>query len=256
MNQNEVVASAIRDVLVTRGQALDARPAELIRFTGNEDADTLLNDLANHPHAFVIACLMDRRVKAERAWLVPFRFQQRFGTFTFSDLMTLSRRQVLTLFVQTPSLHFMNEMMAGVFYEAIQRIHTEYSDNAGMLWADTPSSAAIVRRFLEFNGAGPKIATMAANILVRDYKVAVSDKFSIDISVDVQVRRTFKRLGLSGKDASDEVLIYRARELHPTYPGIFDLSLWEIGRNWCRPTNPICTACYMQKLCPSATRIA
>ena len=50
-------------------------------------------------------------------------------------------------------------------------------------------------RRLEFRGAGPKIATMAANLLARHLKVPFSDYYSIDISVDVQVRRVLSRLG-------------------------------------------------------------
>ncbi|MFN8524828.1 MAG: hypothetical protein U0821_17160 [Chloroflexota bacterium] len=99
-----------------------------------------------------------------------------------------------------------------------------------------PSSATIVRRFLQFRGAGPKIATMAANILVRDFKIPVSDRYSIDISADVHVRRVFTRLRLIGRDASDEELIYRARELNPAYPGVFDLPIWG-GRPILVPTS-------------------
>lgn len=142
--------------------------------------------------------------------------------------------------------------MAEIFYLAIRRIEENYLGDAAQIWADKPSSSAIVRRFLEFKGAGPKIATMAANILVREFKIPVSDKYSIDISVDVQVRRTFERLGITRKGASNDELIYTARELHPTYPGIFDLSVWEIGRNWCRPSSPLCKQCYMEEYCPSA----
>ena len=105
---------------------------------------------------------------------------------------------------------------------------------------------------MEFNGAGQKIATMGPNILVRDMKISVSDKYSIDISVDAQIRRTFKRLGLVRENASNEELIYRARELNPEYPGIFDLSLWEIRREWCRPQGPECVKCYLNDLCPTA----
>jgi len=94
---------------------------------------------------------------------------------------------------------------------------------------------------------------MAANILVRDFKIPVSDKYSIDISPDRQVRRTFERLGLIQERASNEMLIYTARELNPDYPGIFDLAAWEIGRSWCHPRSPECGKCYMQECCPTAT---
>lgn len=91
---------------------------------------------------------------------------------------------------------------------------------------------------------------MAANILVREFKVPVSDRVSIDISVHVQVRKVFGRLGLIRPNASLEKIIYRARELNPLYPGISDLSAWEVGRQYCHTREPDCTSCYMNRLCP------
>ncbi len=90
---------------------------------------------------------------------------------------------------------------------------------------------------------------MSVNILVRDFKVPLSDYYSIDISPDVQIKRVFKRIGFTNKNASNEILVYTARELNPEYPGIFDLSCWEIGRKWCRPKNPKCDECYLSNYC-------
>ncbi len=243
--------SAIRDVLIKRGEELLAKPFKSVQFTGNADADALLNDLAEHPHAFVIACLMDRQWQAEKCWLVPYRFKQRLGSFEVRKLSSLTQRDVTRIFVRPPPLHRLKGVMADVFYAAIQQIAEQYSDDASRIWRDKPSSATIVRRFLEFKGAGQKIATMAANILVRDMKIPVSDRYSIDVSIDTQIRRTFGRLGLVRAGASNEELIYRARELHPEYPGIFDLSLWEIGRQWCRTQEPECSECYLRRHCPT-----
>jgi len=247
--------SIIRDILIRHGEELLARPFSPISFTGEPAADALLNDLDHYPHAFVIACLADRQWKAEYSWLVPYRFKERFGSFEFDDLAQLTRDNVLSFFVQPPPLHRMKEIMAATFYAAIQKIKVQYDGNATNIWSGKPSSAAIVRQFLEFKGAGPKIATMAANILVREFKIPVSDKYSIDISADVQIYRTFSRLGLMREGASNDELIYTARELNPTYPGVFDLPLWEIGRKWCRPQLPECNSCYMHEYCPTAKRM-
>lgn len=75
--------------------------------------------------------------------------------------------------------------MAEFFFDAIQLIHKKYKDNASNIWKDKPKSATIVRRFLEFNGVGVKIATMAANILAREFKIPMQDRICIDISPDV-----------------------------------------------------------------------
>ena len=40
---------------------------EHIEFSYNTKTDKLLNDIENNPHAFVLACLMDRQIKAEVA---------------------------------------------------------------------------------------------------------------------------------------------------------------------------------------------
>lgn len=243
----------IRDLLVQHGEELLTKPRAFISFTHMPEADTLLNDLDHYPHAFVIACLMDRQYKAEKCWLIPYRFQEKLHSFEFARLADLSLDEVQQLMSQPEALHRLPKVMAGIFYAAIQRIAQQYQGDASHIWKNSPSSATIVRRFLEFEGAGPKIATMAANILVRDFKVPVSDKYSIDVSVDVQVRRAFERLGLIRKDASNEEIIYAARELNPTYPGVIDLALWEIGREWCRPQVPLCSKCYLHAYCPTAT---
>ncbi|MCJ7667884.1 MAG: iron-sulfur cluster loop [Anaerolineae bacterium] len=244
----------IREILIKRGNELLARPFEQVRFTGDAQADALLNDLDHYPHAFVLACVMDRQIKAERAWLIPHAFSTRIGSFEFRHLERLSKARVKELFTEPEPLHRFPEVMSANFYRAVQRIERDYFGDASGIWAGTSSSATIVRRFLEFDGVGPKIANMAANILVRDFKIPVSDKISIDISPDVQVRRAFTRLGLIREGASNEEITYRARELNPTYPGIFDLSVWEIGRNWCRPKLPECQLCYMNSCCQTTNR--
>src|SRR5206468_2713363 len=121
-------------------------------------------------------CLMDRQQKAEKSWLIPYEFQRKLGTFEFDALAGLLPEQVTALMSKPEPLHRFTDIMAEIFYKAVQLIGTKYSGDASLIWKHNPSSAAIVRRFLEFDGAGPKIATMAANILVREFKISVSDR--------------------------------------------------------------------------------
>jgi len=235
--------------LLTRGNKLLNQPYKKIEFTKVAEADDLLNDLTNNSHAFVLACIMDRQVKAEKAWLIPHRIRLLLGSFEFGKLKELSRQKIRDYF-RNNNLHRFNVLMADNFYYAIQDIEQEYKGFAANIWANSPRSATIVRRFLQFRGAGIKIATMAANILARDFKIPMVDKYCIDISPDVQVRRVFIRLGLISQHATNEELIYSARELNPDYPGIFDFSAWEIGREWCRPKHPKCNDCYLFQYCP------
>lgn len=238
-------------ILITKGKDLLIRPRERLKFTGNSNADDLLNDLQKFPHAFVLACIVDRQMKAERAWLIPYQISMEIGGFEFNKLLNLDMNKIKGIFIKR-SLHRFNDIMAKNFYSGIQKIHTAYNDDASNIWKNEPRSATVVKRFLEFDGDGIKIATMAANILVRELKIPMKDYICIDISPDVHVKRVFRRLGFISGNATDEGLLYCARELNPEYPGIFDLSCWEIGKNWCKPKIPHCNECYLNPYCPKS----
>lgn len=239
-------------ILIRKGKCLFDAPKQFVEFTKDKKADSLLNDLEKFPHAYVLACVMDRQIRAERAWVIPYRFSEKLGGFQFSMLQALSLEQIRNLMAKPEPLHRFVDEMSLNFHEAINLITHKYEGNAANIWANTPTSAELVFRFLEFRGVGPKIGTMAANILARDFKVPLKDYYSIDISVDVQVRRVFERLGLIEPESSIERIVYRARALHPEFPGLLDFPAWEVGRNWCRPSSPNCAECYMQPACPSA----
>jgi endonuclease-3 len=239
----------LRELLVAKGQERLSGPRKFIEFVHAVEADILLNNLEEYPHAFVIACIMDRQMAAEKAWRIPYHLKEAIGRFDFDALSRLSEPYFRKVMSGPPALHRFPEVMAKNLHSALRRIEAEYGGDASEIWAERPSSATIVRRFLEFDGVGQKIATMAANILVRDFRIPVSDRYSIDISVDVQIRRVFARMGFVAEDAPPEFIIYRARELHPEYPGIFDLVLWELGRTICLPTRPRCIECHWSELC-------
>ena len=241
----------IKERLVEQGQKLFQAKKQFVEFTKIHEADTLLNDLENYPHAFVLACVMDRQIRAELAWLIPFKISKKLGGFEFSKLEKLSFEKIKEVMQKPEPLHRFPEEMSNNFYQAVQRIKNYYDGDASTIWSGKPSSAEVVYRFLQFRGVGPKIGTMAANILARDFKIPLGDYYSIDISADVHVRRVFHRLGLVPNRASIEELVYKARAIHPEFPGLMDLPTWEIGRNWCKPTKPKCKECYMNDLCPS-----
>ncbi len=243
-NQERIVK-----ILIEKGEELLRKPYKKIEYTGNPEADDLLNDLENFPHAFVLGSIMDRQIKAKKAWIIPYQISQEIGGFEFLRLLKVSEDEFKEIF-NRKNLHRFNDDMAKYFYLGIQKIHKDYSDDASNIWKGNPRSATIVKRFLEFEGVGIKIATMAANILAREFKIPMKDHICIDISPDRHVKRVFKRLGFIPENASNAELIYTARELNPEYPGIFDLSCWKIRRDYCKPQNPDCEHCYLNAYCP------
>lgn len=221
----------------------------LIHFLDDEEANKLVNDLAGYPHAFVLACIMDRQIKAEIAWMIPYRIKTIIGGFSIEKLAKISLQEYKQIFTEN-SLHRFYGRMADAFYNAVQDIVNYYNGDVSQIWTGNPSSATVVYKFLQFKGVGVKIATMAANILARQFKIPFSDYYSIDISPDVHIRRVMSRMGLVPKGAPDESIIYKARELYPDFPGIIDFSMWEIGRNWCFANKkPNCENCVARDSC-------
>ena len=224
-DQNKII-----ELLIEEGRHRLSRPRQQYSFeTGIPEAERLLNDLENFPHLFVCACVMDRQIKAGRAWAIPYLIGKEIGGFEFHKFAEIKLSQFKEIFNRLKP-HRFNEKMAGYFYSSVQDIHIKYSDDASQMWANTPKSALVIRRFLELGGVGIKIANMATNILARDFKVPMLDFSSIDIAPDVQVKKFFVEKGLLRKEASNEELIYLAREIYPEYPGILDIMAWEKGR--------------------------
>ncbi len=219
-----------------------------------ERANKLLNPLGEYPHAFVLGCVMDRQTKAENAWQIPRVVSDELGRFDI-DYLAISSDKIHTIFKEHVK-HRFKDIMADLFCCAVKRIQKDYSGDASRIWNDKPSSGLLIYSFLQFKGVGIKIATMATNILMRQFGVELRDRRSIDISPDVHTVRVFQRLGLTSFDKDNEIksregTMYMARAICPEYPGIFDYPCWHVGAHYCHAQNPECTKCPFSCFCPS-----
>ena len=235
----------------------NSKCADDAHFTGVPEIDSKINDIKNYPHLFVLACLMDRQVKAEKAWKIPYLVCRDLcnGDFSFNRLPDLSLEEVAYYF-ENEGLHRFNNDMAKIFVSAVKKINKEYNGDASLIWEGENSSAEIIFRFLQFDGCGIKIASMATNLLHRIFGINYTDYSALDISPDIHVRRVFYRLGLIDNindDNSAISVIYKARSLHPTFPGIFDKCCWNIGREYCHPSTPQCDDCKLTTICKKRT---
>lgn len=249
MNANQLNECAKQ--LLAKSNKMFENDESIVHFVDDEEQNIFLNDLRNYPHAFVLACLMDRQIQAERAWAIPYQIYKEVGSFDIYTLKDKEQDFYIKIF-NDKKLHRFNETSAEVFYNGICHIIDKYGGKANKIWENNPSSASVVYRFLEFKGCGIKIATMAANILARQFKIKMKDYYSIDISPDVHIQRVMCRLGFVEKGASIEQVIYKARELNPQFPGIIDFACWKIGREYCRPnfSECECSKCFMENVCP------
>ncbi len=221
-------------------------------------ARDLVNDLERYPHAFVLACIADRQTKADIAWRLPHAIREAASGFDLDTLLTLPKEEWAS--VLASSGHRLGTEMARLLPAAIRHIGDAYGGNAARIWADGSSGAAVARRFLAFDGVGPKIANMAVNILIRDFGIHLTTPMP-DIAVDTHVLRVFERLGLldrlehsqlrSTRDKQGLRLPLRARELSPEWPGELDWPAWHLGNRWCHARRPPeCGECCMRSVCP------
>ena len=221
-------------------------------------AYALVNDLNRYPHAFVLGCIADRQVKADVAWRLPHLIRDEAGDFEFKTLVELPE-SVWSAALKR-SGHRLATMMGGLLPAAVQLIANRYGGDAKRVWAAGSSGAAVARRFLAFDGVGPKISNMAVNILIRNFGVSLAPPMP-DIAVDTHVRRVFVRLGLlrpldhsrlrSTRAKQKLRLQLRAREVNPDWPGELDWPTYHIGRKWCHARHaPNCRECRMGDICP------
>jgi endonuclease III len=133
--------------------------------------------------------------------------------------------------------------------QAAQIVINQYQGDAARIWSDMPTAAVLRQRLERFPGIGQKKAAMAVEILARDLGVPLREMDGRDIAYDVHVRRVFLRTGLASRDEVTHMVAV-ARALHPQRPGALDSPAWDIGRRWCRPTEPDCATCPLNAACP------
>ncbi|MFC1559078.1 hypothetical protein ACFL39_00620 [Gemmatimonadota bacterium] len=242
----------ICNLLIEKGETLFRARRAFFPFTKHPEADKLMNNLEEFPHAYVLGCIMDKQVTAERAWIIPYRISERIGGCEFERFRRLTQSRLKTIMTKPELMHRFKNIAPIELYKGIQLIAHKYNGDASLIWSNKSTSKEVYQRFLEFKGIGQKIASMATNGLTRHFKIKYSEYTSVDISADVHVKRVFGRLGLTHEGVNEEQVIKRARELHPEFPGLLDFPTWEIGRKWCHASNTSCQSCYMNSVCTSS----
>ena len=230
--------------------------------TFRKEANLLVSNIEQYPHAFVLACIMDTGVDADIAWCIPYRVFKELGSFEIEVLGKIEEQGYINMFSGVNKWHRYPVNKAKYFYSAVQKIiNTDFMNgDASKIWANKPSSYNVLFRFMDFKGCGFKIANMAVNILYRHFGIEFSDYSSIDIAPDAHTMRVFQRLGLTPQirdlDIARIYTILKARELYPEFPGIVDHVCWGVGRDYCHPKNPKCHGCPFGQFCEKIVQSA
>jgi endonuclease-3 len=198
--------------------------------------------------AFLLGVIYSQGIPAEEVWPIPYNLFKVLGHLDPAIISKLSADEVLSLFNKLPRKPRYPLKMACWTIEAAQKILNDYDGNVENIWANSPTCSQVQERFERFKGISQKKAAMATDTLVKLFHIPLRDRPGLDIAADSLVIRVFKRCGLVNQEDKNLVIL-KARELNPEYPGILDRPCWEIGRSYCFLSNPDCNNCPIGNIC-------
>ena len=137
--------------------------------TGYEDADALLNE---DPLALLIGMLLDQQFPIERAFLSPFRLQQRLGQRLETTLLAdMSEERLIEIFAQKPALHRFPKSMAQRTQQMCTYLTDHYDGNPSAIWSDIADAASLQQRLLRVPGFGDKKVKIFIAVLAKRFGV-------------------------------------------------------------------------------------
>jgi len=74
-------------------------------------------------------------------------------------------------------------------------------------------------------------------------------KGSSNVKADMHVKKVLGRAILGGEIDRDVDAIKLAQHIYPENPGDIDLPLFDIGKRFCKPTQPLCLECPLTSIC-------
>ncbi len=185
----------------------------------------------------------------QKAWEIPYRIDQK-GQLDASTLAAMEEPDLQRLLESLPvKPRYGCANGARTLSDAAHLVmRFDASGDASAIW-DGVSPLEVQKRLESVYGIGPGIAHMVIRILRDDWEKFRGQEREIDVKPDVHVMRVFKRTGLTPTE-NERKAVEAARELNPSFPGELDWPAWDIGINWCRPTNPLCSDCPLTAVCP------
>ena len=207
--------------------------------------------LYTNPFAFLVGAAFDRGMLWQRAWEIPYWIDQK-GHLDASNLAAMEEPDLQRLLESLPvKPRYGCVKGARTLSDAANLVmRFDAGGDAGAIW-DGVSPLEVQKRLESVYGIGPGIAHMAIRILRDDWGKFRGQEREIDVKPDVHVMRVFKRTELTQTE-NERKTVEAARELNPPFPGELDWPAWDIGINWCRPTNPLCGDCPLTAVCPTS----
>lgn len=136
--------------------------APLLPFTGNDEADRLLEQDAN---ALLIGFVLDQQVPLQKAFSGPYELRKRIGTLDPAQIAGLDPQVLEAAFKERPALHRFPGNMARRTQELCAAIARDYDGDASRVWREAQSGKDLEQRLLALPGIGEmKARTLIAII--------------------------------------------------------------------------------------------
>lgn len=201
------------------------------------------------PYAFCLATCLDRGMKAEIIWTIPYWIQRALGHLDPRRVYALPLDQLDALVQGLPKRPRYHNSAPRTIHEITEIVVERFGGDASAIWRHR-RAADVQATFRSVHGVGPGIASMAVLLLERGYGIRFTDldRRHMDIKPDVHTRRVLYRVGVA-PDTDETTAIATARALNPDYPGALDFPLWVVGRRWCSALAPQCRLCVLGSQC-------
>jgi uncharacterized HhH-GPD family protein len=139
-----------------------AAKSPLLPFTGNDEADRLLEEDAN---ALLIGFVLDQQVPLQKAFSGPFELRRRIGTLDPAQIAAMDPDRLDQAFRTPPALHRFPGNMAKRTQDLCAALARDYSGDASRIWREAESGRDLEQRLLGLPGIGEmKAKTLIAII--------------------------------------------------------------------------------------------
>lgn len=116
--------------------------------------------LRNDPNAVVLGVLLDQQIRAETAFVGPWRLAERLGHLDPQRIADMDSEAFQEVFSESPAIHRFSSMMADRTQSLMAAIAQDLAGDASQLWTDADDDE-IAKRAKALPGFGPaKVKTL------------------------------------------------------------------------------------------------
>lgn len=247
---------------VTRVASLDDIRSAVLAFAETVPAADLFPTVVaeasgyavNDPFAFCLATCLDRGMKADVIWTIPWDLERHLGHLDPRRIASMSIDEIDTAIRSLKRRPRYMNAAPRTIHEIATLVTRDYGGDASRIWRGR-SAKEVRATFESVYGVGPGIASMAVLLIEKafpDARFSDLDRPGMDIKPDVHTMRVLARLGVTDK-SSEGAAVAAARRVNPADPGALDGALWRIGRQWCKARDPECPMCVLREVCATAS---